>query len=626
MATTTTRPQDLLDRVLELSDAAARPDLRARLSMARARTTSPGVRTLVVGEFKQGKSMLVNALVTAPVCPVDDDVATAVPTVVRGGPRASAALVYAPAGVEPAERLLDDTLERSPVPIPSLAEHVSQAGNPGNERRLVRAEVVLPRGLLDTGLQLVDTPGVGGIASTHSSTTTTVLPAADAVLFVSDASQEFTAPELDLLRQVVAVCPTVVCVLTKTDLYPQWRDVLERNRAHLVAAGLDVPLLPVSSVLEMAAVRDKDRELHAESGFPELLGHLRTEVIGRAEELTHRSLVHDLTSVTEHLTVSTRSELAALQDPARADELVAELERARDEVDQLRRRSSRWHQLLNDGVTDLIADIDHDLRDRIRAVTREAEDAIDAADPGPAWPDLAEWLDQRVAIAVTESYTWAGQRADWLAGEVVAQFARDGGAAVPDLRVEGAEDVLATLVPLPDLDPGTLSVPQKVLIGMRGSYSGVLMIGLLTSLAGMALVNPISVGAGLLIGGKAYRDDRVQRLQRRQAEAKTAVRRHLDEVVFQVGKELKDLLRGVQRSLRDHVTDTADEMHRTLSDAVRATQRATRTASADRDQQVRQLRTQLDQLTRLAREVQAVRPVPVSGRATPERPAAAAAR
>jgi len=609
------RPQDLLDRVIALSDAAARPDLRTRLSMARARTTAPGVRTLVVGEFKQGKSMLVNALVTAPVCPVDDDVATAVPTVVRGGETASAALVYAPAGVEPAERLLDDSLDRTPVPIPSLGRHVSQAGNPGNEQRLVRAEVVLPRGLLATGLQLVDTPGVGGVAPSHSGTTATVLPAADAVLFVSDASQEFTGPELELLRQVVAVCPTVVCVLTKTDLHPQWRAVLARDQGHLAAAGLDVPVLPVSSVLELAAVRERDRELHEESGFPALIAHLRSEVVGRAEELTHRSLVHDLTSVTEHLTVSTRSELAALQDPARGDELVADLERARDEVDQLRRRSSRWHQLLNDGVADLIADLDHDLRDRVRAVTREAEDAIDAGDPGPAWAELVAWLDQRVSSAVTETYTWAGQRADWLAGEVVDQFARDGGAALPQLRVGSAEDVLAGLVALPDLDPGSLSVPQKVLIGMRGSYSGVLMIGLLTSLAGMALVNPISVGAGLLIGGKAYRDDRLQRLQRRQAEAKTAVRRHLDEVVFQVGKELKDLLRGVQRSLRDLVTDTADEMHRTLSDAVRATQKATRTASADRDQQVRQLRAQLEQLTRLAREVQAVRPQASTARA-----------
>ena len=38
---------------------------------------------MVVGEFKQGKSSLVNAMLNAPVCPVDDDVATSVPTLVR---------------------------------------------------------------------------------------------------------------------------------------------------------------------------------------------------------------------------------------------------------------------------------------------------------------------------------------------------------------------------------------------------------------------------------------------------------------------------------------------------------------------------------------------------------------
>ena len=45
---------------------------------------------VVAGEFKQGKSSLVNALVGAPVCPVDDDAATAVPTFVRHGEKAGA--------------------------------------------------------------------------------------------------------------------------------------------------------------------------------------------------------------------------------------------------------------------------------------------------------------------------------------------------------------------------------------------------------------------------------------------------------------------------------------------------------------------------------------------------------
>jgi hypothetical protein len=190
--------------------------------------------------------------------------------------------------------------------------------------------------------------------------------------------------------------------------------------------------------------------------------------------------------------------------------------------------------VLADGVADLVADIDFDLRDRSRAVIREAEEAIDAQDPGPAWPELAEWLDRRIAAAVADSYVWAEQRSEWLAARVIEQFARDGGGAVPALSVGAAGDALAGLVDLPAVDDGAMTLRERTLIGLRGSYTGVLMTGLMTSLAGMAIINPVSVAAGVLLGRKAYRDDQQQRLQRRRSEAKAVVRRHLDEVVFQV--------------------------------------------------------------------------------------------
>src|SRR3712207_9328357 len=79
--------------------------------------------------------------------------------------------------------------------------------------------------------------------------------------------------------------------------------------------------------------------------------------------------------------------------------MVRGLEEARAAADDLRRRSSRWQQVLTAGVTDLVADIDFDLRDRSRVVVREAEAAIDAQDPGPMWPELSAWLDRRLAAA-----------------------------------------------------------------------------------------------------------------------------------------------------------------------------------------------------------------------------------
>ncbi|MFW3171502.1 dynamin family protein [Geodermatophilus sp. CPCC 206100] len=585
----------LLQRAMALAELCERPDLHRRLVQARARSEAPGVRVLVVGEPKQGKSSLVNALVGAPVCPVADDVATVVPTVVRAGQAPRATLVLS---TGPDADAADVPTERVPVPIDQVAARVTGRGT----ERLVQAEVELPRRLLE-GLELVDTAGVGGIGTARALRTVDLLPSADAVVLVSDASQEFTAPEMAFLEQARALCPTVVCVLTKTDACPQWRTVAELDRGHLAARGVDAPLFPVSGALAQLAVQHRDRELHEESGIGALVDHLRREVVDRAEALARRSLVHDLAAVTEHLSLAVRSELAVLEDPAGREELVRGLEEAKAAADDLRRRSSRWQQVLSDGVTDLLSDIEFDLRDRSRVVTREAEEAIDAQDPGPMWPELAEWLDRRIAAAVADSYVWAEQRSEWLAERVIEQFARDGGAAVPALSVGAAGEALAALVDLPDIDDGAMTLRERTLIGLRGSYTGVLMTGLVTSLAGLAIINPFSLAAGLLLGRKAYNDDRKQRIARRQSEAKTVVRRHLDEVVFQVGKQLKDRLRTVSRTLRDLITDTAEEMSRSLADAVAAAQRSTKEATAEREARIRALRLRLEQLDRLSGEV-----------------------
>src|SRR5918911_1702591 len=98
----------LVDLALKATTAYQRPDLARRLQQTRNRLADPNVRVLIVGEFKQGKSQLVNALVNAPVCPVDDDIATAVPTVVRYAETPGVTLVR--------EGESEDSTERTSVP------------------------------------------------------------------------------------------------------------------------------------------------------------------------------------------------------------------------------------------------------------------------------------------------------------------------------------------------------------------------------------------------------------------------------------------------------------------------------------------------------------------------------
>ncbi|HJX86247.1 MAG TPA: Isoniazid-inducible protein iniA, partial [Gemmatimonadales bacterium] len=247
---------------------------------------------------------------------------------------------------------------------------------------------------------------------------------------------------------------------------------------------------------------------------------------------------------------------------------------------------------------------------------RDAEQAIDAADPGVNWPETVAWLEQRVAAAVSDTFVWTNERAQWLSEQVADHFTRDN-VPLPVLRVDSTAEVLDPVHSVETLDPGRLNPVQKVFIGMRGSYGGVLMFGLLTGIAGMSLINPISVGAGLLIGGKVYKDEKTARLKRRQGEAKAIVRSHIDDVIFQVGKQLKDRLRLVQRGTRDHFTDIAEEHHRSLAESVLVAQKAATTYSLVRDQRIQQIKTTLGRVEELHKRAQALEPrsVPAGGEA-----------
>ncbi|KAB1648466.1 Isoniazid-inducible protein iniA [Pseudoclavibacter endophyticus] len=592
---------------MEVAARNERPDLRSRLGQTLARLRDPNVRVMVVGEFKQGKSQLVNAIVGAPVCPVDDDVATTVPTTIRYGKEPSATMLV-PAQRGSADAASANDLVRTPVPLEEVASLVSERGNPGNARGITSVDVVLPRTILAGGLALVDSPGVGGLDAVHALATLAALPTAHALLFVTDASQEFTEPEMRFIRQALRVCPNVAVVMTKIDLYPHWREVAELNRGHLDRAGIEAAaLFPVSSRMREMAAQHGDSALNEDSGFPALVRYLRHDVVDRATDVVRRATAHDLRSTSEHIALSLSAELSAIERPENAPELVARLERARERSEDLRKEASRWQTTLNDGVADLLSDLEYDLRDRLRRVRRDAERAIDEGDPGAAWEQLVSWFEERIAAAVSDTFIWTDERSTWLSEQVAAHFEAEA-VALPALRVDDTEGVLDPVERVDDLDPGKLSVLEKSFVTLRGTYGGVLMIGLVTSLAGLSLINPISLAAGVLLAGKAYRDDKQVRLQRRQAEAKAIVRRHIDDVLFQVGKQLKDRLRLVHRATRDHFIDVADEYHRSIADSVTAAQRAAERDVRASERRARDIRAELERVQWLSRAADKVEP------------------
>jgi Dynamin family len=586
---------ELVDLALKATTAYERPDLGGRLLQTRKRLADPDVRVLIVGEFKQGKSQLVNALVNAPVCPVDDDIATAVPTVVKYAESTAAELVR--------EGESEDSAERTKVPATQLAQHVSEAGNPNNKALISYAEVGLPRKLLSGGLVLVDTPGVGGLGSAHGAATMSALPSADAVLLVSDAAQEYTAPELEFLDAAMKLCPNVACVLTKTDLYPHWRRIEELDRGHLRTAGVNAEIFPVSSVLRLHAAKEQDAELMDESGFKPLVDYLLHKVVAQSDDLDRRSTGNDVLSVADQLASGMKAELSILEDPEKVNALVEDLTKAKARADELKQRSSRWQITLNDGVADLQSDIGYDLRDRLRTIGREAERLIDESDPAEVWDQFSDWFHQQISSAASANFVWAAERARYLSVQVAEHFAEGADIAMPELRFDD-EGIAGKVDQLEQPEAESIGRGMQLLTGLKGGYGGMLMFGMIGTLAGFSVF--AGAPAGVLLGIKAVRDEKKRLLTKRRADAKQGVRKHIDEVTFQVGKDSGDMLRRTQRQLRDHFSRLAEEMSTSIASSVQAAQNALKTNTSGREKRIRDLKAELARIDGMAQRAKAL--------------------
>jgi hypothetical protein len=599
----------VLDTCVEAAAAYQRPDLAERLATARGRLSDPLFHVLVVGEFKQGKSSLINALLGVDVCPVDDDIATAVPTLLHWSDTPTATVRLSPPSGSPEGT--PSTV--APVPFDKVATYVTESSNPDNVQRIEAVDVGLNADLLQGGLVLVDTPGVGGLGSTHSAITIGALPMADAVLFVSDASQEYSGPELEFMRTARSLCPNVGCVTTKIDFYPAWRKILDLDQGHLTTAGLTVPVLPVSSALRRAAVEHNDAELESESGFAELVDYLRTEIVGRREHLVVRSVAADMLSVVTQLESQFTSERNALANPARAQSLLHQLEVATRQGDQLRSGAARWQMTLNDGFTDLLTDVDHDLRARLRQLTKDADEAIDASDPAESWEEFEPWLYRQAADHVVANYTMLQRRSAEIADRVAELFNIDGADIAAQLDVGNPAELLQAVAATADV---ALEGSDGLSTGMntlRSSYGGALMFGMFGQMVGLALINPIGIVAGLIFGGKAYRDEKNRALAMRRSQAKNAHRKYSDELAFAIGKDSRDTVRHIQRQLRDQFTNRAEELYKSASEALYKAQEAVQVDESTRAKRLPDVEMELSRIQRLRQRVVDVAPDVVGG-------------
>jgi len=132
------------------------------------------------------------------------------------------------------------------------------------------------------------------------------------------------------------------------------------------------------------------------------------------------------------------------------------------------------------------------------------------------------------------------------------------------------------------------------------------MFSMLGGMIGIALGPLLPVAAGLVLGRKSLREEKERQLAMRRNQAKTAMRKYVDEVQFQMGKDSRDTLRRVNRQLRDHYTARAEELMRSVTETLNAAQQNAKGDHETRQKRLRDVSAELERVQKLRQSVRKV--------------------
>ena len=222
-------------------------------------------RLVILGQFKRGKSTLINALLGKRVLPSDVIPVTAVITELKYGPKREAVIFFH----EGAPRT---------VPVGQLADFVAESENPKNKKNVDKVEITCPSPFLSDGLIVVDTPGIGSIHEHNTRLTNEYIPNADAAVFLFSADPPLTELEQAFIKLILPIVPKIFYVLNKKDyLEPEaLQRVLQFNAKILKKLeGLpELDILPVSALWGLKEKTAKSNPPPGQSGLPELEAEL----------------------------------------------------------------------------------------------------------------------------------------------------------------------------------------------------------------------------------------------------------------------------------------------------------------------------------------------------------------
>ena len=196
-------------------------------------------RLAVVGEFKVGKSTMVNALIQNEVVPIGRRPTTATVAKIRYGEPERFRVTYLPQFRAQNPTFTQETTDL----LESLKPYISDPAVDNEEQTgLISGEIkslsekiqeveiwCKSEFLRDREIELIDTPGLGSSFPEHRTVTYSIVPEVDATIFLFSTEDGIGQSELEFLSYVREYVHRVFFVMSKSDYASGEQDIIDQS-------------------------------------------------------------------------------------------------------------------------------------------------------------------------------------------------------------------------------------------------------------------------------------------------------------------------------------------------------------------------------------------------------------
>ena len=255
----------------------------------------------VIGQFKRGKSSVINAILGENILPVGIIPLTTAVTEIRKGENFKAEVCFS-----------DGTVNE--INQTEIEDYCSEQKNKGNHKNVETVRLYTPKHPFDDGVVLVDTPGVGSVNRHNTDSAYNYVQQSDAILFLLSVDSPVSETERDFLLNAKEYATKFFFAVNKCD------EVSKEDLKVFTDFCKDTISESMGSEIVLRPISAKTGE-----GIQELTESLKKELIASKSQILNDSLNKKVNIIVSQAQTKLQVTLKAMSTPI--DELNEKISR-----------------------------------------------------------------------------------------------------------------------------------------------------------------------------------------------------------------------------------------------------------------------------------------------------------